>query len=136
MGVDELRGSILSRRRTSLLNGISVEDSQEFDGVVWHLDNDSSHPRLKKVPRVRLFADSSAAKLVGKNCCTAGNSFLYKFVDDVFEQNFDRRELLPQESRPRLESRRLDLAVNPSQLDRVELYLENRFVSINQECLN
>ncbi|MED6137551.1 hypothetical protein PIB30_066030 [Stylosanthes scabra] len=78
---------------------------------------------LKKVPRVRLFADSSgktaksepyyertglgqpmvyrllcqkqrrAAKLVWKNCCAAGNPSLYKFSDEVFEQNFDRREV-------------------------------------------
>ncbi|KAF7153349.1 hypothetical protein RHSIM_Rhsim01G0265600 [Rhododendron simsii] len=33
-----------------------------------------------------------AAKLVWKNCCAAGNPSLYKFSDEVFEQNFDRRE--------------------------------------------
>ncbi|KAI8574435.1 hypothetical protein RHMOL_Rhmol01G0353500 [Rhododendron molle] len=35
-----------------------------------------------------------AAKLVWKNCCAAGNPSLYKFSDEVFEQNFDRQELL------------------------------------------
>ncbi|KAL2934618.1 Endochitinase 2 [Bienertia sinuspersici] len=34
-----------------------------------------------------------AAKLVWKNCCAAGNPSLYKFSDEVFEQNFDRREV-------------------------------------------
>ena len=28
-----------------------------------------------------------------KNCCAAGNPSLYKFSDEVFEQNFDRREV-------------------------------------------
>ncbi|KAL0315088.1 UNVERIFIED_CONTAM: hypothetical protein Scaly_2890400 [Sesamum calycinum] len=36
-----------------------------------------------------------AAKLVWKNCCAAGNPSLYKFSDEVFEQNFDRREVGP-----------------------------------------
>ncbi|KAL3516768.1 hypothetical protein ACH5RR_023670 [Cinchona calisaya] len=31
-----------------------------------------------------------AAKLVWKNCCTTGNPSLYKFLNEVFEQNFDR----------------------------------------------
>ncbi|KAE9463867.1 hypothetical protein C3L33_04224, partial [Rhododendron williamsianum] len=33
-----------------------------------------------------------SAKLVWKNCCATGNPSLYKFSDEVFEQNFDRRE--------------------------------------------
>ncbi|KAG2289043.1 hypothetical protein Bca52824_048647 [Brassica carinata] len=33
------------------------------------------------------------AKLVWKNCCLAGNPSLYKFSEQVLEQNFDRREV-------------------------------------------
>jgi hypothetical protein len=32
--------------------------------------------------------------LVWKNCCAAGNPSLDKFSDEVFEQNFDRREMI------------------------------------------
>ncbi|WOL15831.1 hypothetical protein Cni_G24612 [Canna indica] len=35
-----------------------------------------------------------AAKLVWKNCSIAGNPSLYKFSYEVFEQNFDRREVV------------------------------------------
>ena len=34
-----------------------------------------------------------ATKFTWKNRCAAGNPSLYKFSDEVFEQNFDRREV-------------------------------------------
>ncbi|KAJ8614178.1 hypothetical protein MRB53_036310 [Persea americana] len=49
---------------------------------------------LGEIPRPLYYVDvRRAAKLVWKNCCAAGNPSLYKFSYEVFEQNFDRREV-------------------------------------------
>ncbi|KAL5739329.1 hypothetical protein ACOSQ2_028509 [Xanthoceras sorbifolium] len=48
----------------------------------------------KKLRIGRAILPCRAAKLVWKNCSAAGNPSLYKFLDEVFEQNFDRREIL------------------------------------------
>lgn len=80
--------------------GLERRETVRFLSTVGVKENCEEPPLVREdlvgptygVPGVMPIGQPRAAKLVWKNC-PPGNPSLYKFSDEVCEQNFDRREV-------------------------------------------